>query len=155
VAADFALPMLKLAQDKDDAGVLAIANADALNLPFADATFDAALCAFGVRNFENTEKGLREMSRVLRPGGKLLVLEFMRPQSALVQKGFSFFNFMLSPIGKKISGHPTAYSYLPQSVGGFYSRAEFAQLLRRIGFHDVRKFEHSGGIATSFIARKR
>jgi demethylmenaquinone methyltransferase/2-methoxy-6-polyprenyl-1,4-benzoquinol methylase len=78
----------------------------------------------------------------------------MRPQSPLIQKGFGVFNLVLSPIGKLVSGHPTAYNYLPQSVGGFYTRAEFTKLLVRLGFADVRKFEHSGGIATSFLARK-
>ena len=92
---------------------------------------------------------------MLRPGGKLLILEFMRPQSLLVQKGFGAFNYVLAPIGKAVSGHPTAYSYLPQSIGGFHTRQEFADLLRRTGFTDVRRFEHSAGVATSFLARKK
>ncbi len=157
ISGDFALPMLQIAQEKNLKLVSQnskLVNADALNLPFGEAVFDAASVGFGARNFENTESGLREMHRVLRPGGKLLVLEFMRPQSPLVQKGFAAFNAVLSPIGKAVSGHPTAYSYLPQSVGGFYNRVEFADLLRKIGFRDVRKFEHGGGIATSFLARK-
>ena len=159
ISADFALPMLQIASAKSTPSAGGIApkfvNADALNLPFGDASFDAATVAFGARNFENTEIGLREMHRVLRPEGKLLVLEFMRPQSALVQKGFAAFNLVLSPIGKAVSGHPTAYSYLPQSVGGFCTREEFAALLRKIGFRDVREFEHGGGVATSFLARKK
>lgn len=166
VSADFAFPMLQLAQEKSVQRARKaernnrpirrphFVNADALNLPFANASFHAASVAFGARNFENTEVGVRELYRVLRPGGKLLILEFMRPQSPLVQKGFGAFNIVLSPVGKIVSGHPTAYSYLPQSVGGFYTRDEFTQLLRRVGFGDVRKFEHSAGVATSFIARK-
>jgi len=157
VSADFALPMLEIAGAKSTpsaARAPLFVNADALRLPFGDGAFDAATVAFGARNFENTEIGLREMHRVIRADGKLLVLEFMRPQSALAQKGFAAFNLVLSPIGKAVSGHPTAYSYLPQSVGGFYTRAEFAVLLRKIGFYDVRKFEHGGGVATSFLARK-
>ena len=133
---------------------ITLEKGDSEELSFPDNSFDAVTVAFGVRNFENTEIGLREMHRVLQPGGKLLVLEFMRPQSPLVQKGFAAFNLVLSPIGKAISGHPTAYSYLPQSVGGFYNRAEFAALLLKTGFGDVWKFEHGGGIATSFLARK-
>lgn len=157
VSADFALPMLQLAQQKNSKLTTRhskLVNADALNLPFADASFDAASVAFGARNFENTRTGLSELHRVLRPGAKLLILEFMRPQSALVQKGFGAFNFVLAPIGKMVSGHPTAYSYLPQSIGGFYTREEFAELLRSTGFGQVRKFEHSAGVATSFLARK-
>lgn len=158
VSADFALPMLQIAQQKKaklNAQNSKIVNADALNLPFADASFDAASVAFGARNFEDTGVGLRELHRVLRPGGKLLILEFMRPQSMLVQKGFGAFNTILAPVGKAVSGHPTAYSYLPQSIGGFYTRQEFAALLRRTGFVDVRRFEHSAGVATSFLARKK
>jgi demethylmenaquinone methyltransferase/2-methoxy-6-polyprenyl-1,4-benzoquinol methylase len=157
IAADFALPMLQLASDKSAQRTVQsvkFVNADALALPFVDSAFDAAACAFGVRNFEDTERGLRELHRVLRAGGKLLILEFMRPQSALLQKGFGAFNLVLAPLGKKISGHPTAYRYLPQSVGGFYTRDEFARLLGRAGFCDVRKLEHSGGVATSFLCRK-
>jgi demethylmenaquinone methyltransferase/2-methoxy-6-polyprenyl-1,4-benzoquinol methylase len=158
ISADFALPMLQLAQQKKaklNAQNATIVNADALSLPFADEAFDAASVAFGARNFEDTAVGLSELHRVLRPGGKLLILEFMRPQSALVQKGFGAFNYLLAPVGKAVSGHPTAYSYLPQSIGGFYTRQEFANLLRKTGFVDVRRFEHSAGVATSFLARKR
>ncbi len=157
VSADFALPMLQLAQKKKvklKNETLQIVNADALNLPFAGASFDVATVSFGARNFENTETGLRELHRVLKPGGKLLILEFMRPPSMILQKGFSAFNLVLSPIGRAISGHPTAYSYLPQSVDGFYTRAEFADLLQTVGFCDVRKWEHSAGVATSFLSRK-
>jgi demethylmenaquinone methyltransferase/2-methoxy-6-polyprenyl-1,4-benzoquinol methylase len=157
VSADFALPMLQRAQKKNSKFKIQsskFVNADALHLPFANASFDAAAVAFGARNFENTQTGLRELYRVLRPGGKLLILEFMRPPSKLLQKGFGAFNLVLSPIGRAVSGHPTAYSYLPQSVDGFYTRAEFADLLRAVGFCDVRKWEHSAGVATSFLSRK-
>jgi demethylmenaquinone methyltransferase/2-methoxy-6-polyprenyl-1,4-benzoquinol methylase len=157
VAADFAFPMLQRAQKKNlkrDTQNTKLVNADALNLPFASASFDVATVAFGARNFENTATGLRELNRVLRPGGKLLILEFMRPPSKLLQKGFGAFNLVLSPIGRAISGHPTAYSYLPQSVDGFYTRKEFTGLLQSVGFCDVRKWEHSAGVATSFLARK-
>lgn len=158
ISADFAFPMLELARQKTESRRIgkppAWMNADALRLPFADAGFDAATVAFGVRNFEDTQAGLRELHRVLRPGGKLLVLEFMRPQMPLIQKGFGAFNLLLSPLGRAISRHPTAYSYLPQSVDGFYTREEFAKLLLQVGFGELRKFEHSAGIATSFLARK-
>lgn len=159
IGADFAFPMLELANQKlrityPHRESPRFVCADALQLPFASDHFDAAMCAFGARNFEVTAKGLEEMRRVLKPEGKLLILEFMRPQSAVVQKGFAAFNQVLSPIGKKVSGHPTAYCYLPQSVGGFYTRQEFEKLLRQCGFRDVRRWEHSGGVATTFLARR-
>lgn len=159
VSADFALPMLELAARKTMRKTAAKTpmlwtNADALHLPFADASFDAATVAFGVRNFEDTEAGLRELHRVLRSGGKLLILEFMRPQFPLLQKGFGAFNLLFSPVGRLISRHPTAYSYLPHSIDGFYKRSEFAELLQQFGFGELRKFEHSAGVATSFLVRK-
>ena len=151
--ADFALPMLEIARIKV-AGHPRFIGADALHLPFADNSFDAVTVAFGVRNFEATAVGLGEMRRVLRPGGRLLVLEFMRPKSAPVRQFFALFNLLFSPLGRKISGHASAYNYLPQSIGGFYTRPEFARLLGDNGFTNVRAFDHSGGVATSFLAAK-
>jgi demethylmenaquinone methyltransferase/2-methoxy-6-polyprenyl-1,4-benzoquinol methylase len=96
---------------------------------------------------------LDELHRVLKPGGRLLILEFMRPTNALLIHGFGlFFKRVLPVIGKAISRHNAAYNYLPASVEGFYSRAEFAGLLRESGFANVRAFDYSGGIATAFIA---
>jgi demethylmenaquinone methyltransferase/2-methoxy-6-polyprenyl-1,4-benzoquinol methylase len=158
VGADFALPMLQIADAKTQISNIQIQNsfvaADGLRLPFADASFDAVTVGFGVRNFEDTEAGLREMFRLLKPGGKVLVLEFMRPVSPLVQRAFGAFNLVLAPLGRLVSGHPTAYNYLPQSIGGFYTRHEFKSLLQRVGFRQVRAFDYSLGVATAFIARK-
>ena len=160
IGADFAVPMLEIAQSKIRNPQSAIRNprflaGDALRLPFADATFDAVMVAFGARNFENTQSGLREMQRVVKPGGRVLVLEFMRPTSPLLQRGFGlFFNRVLPVVGRLISGHDAAYKYLPSSVEGFYTRREFEKLLRQTGFINVRSFDYSGGIATSFIATK-
>lgn len=151
IGADFAAPMLTRAKAK---GLPQLVAADALNLPFESAKFDAVSIAFGVRNFEDTKSGLTEIHRVLKPGGRLLVLEFMRPTSNLVQKAAGASNFVLAPIGRAISGHGSAYNYLPQSIGGFYTRREFETLLREVGFQGVRSFDHSLGIATSFLGRK-
>ena len=175
--ADFAVSMLLRAREK---GVLShksqlstsdsqlpalkaqhsFTAADALRLPFASGAFDAVTVAFGVRNFEDTRAGLEEIARVLKApvsgkrGGRLLVLEFMRPDNAALMRFFGGFNVLLSPIGRAVSGHPTAYSYLPQSVDGFCTRRELAGLLLECGFADPRRFEHSGGVATTWLARK-
>jgi demethylmenaquinone methyltransferase / 2-methoxy-6-polyprenyl-1,4-benzoquinol methylase len=163
VGADFALPMLQIAQQKGgahggvsiDRAPLSFVAADALCQPFASESFDAAMVAFGARNFENTLNGLREMRRVVKVGGHILILEFMRPTSPLWSYGFGlFFKNVLPVVGKAVSHHNSAYNYLPASVHGFYTRRAFEQLLREAGFINVRSFDYSGGIATSFIAHK-
>ena len=152
VGADFSSQMLDIARRKDPKHQYI--EADALALPFENESFDAVSVAFGVRNFENTKEGLDEIARVLKPKGRLLVLEFMRPTNPLLGRFFGVFNAALAPLGRTVSHHSTAYNYLPQSVSGFYSKLEFARLLREEGFQDVRAFDHSLGIATSFLARK-
>ncbi|BCM89785.1 demethylmenaquinone methyltransferase [Abditibacteriota bacterium] len=152
MGADFSSQMLDIARRKDASHQYM--EADALALPFGDGEFNAVSVAFGVRNFEDTGRGLREIARVLKPGGRLLVLEFMRPTNPALGRFFGVFNAALAPLGRVISKHSTAYNYLPQSVGGFYSKGEFAQLLGKQGFRDVRSFDHSFGIASSFLARK-
>jgi demethylmenaquinone methyltransferase/2-methoxy-6-polyprenyl-1,4-benzoquinol methylase len=155
IAADFTVPMLHLAKQKPAAGPVRYVAADTLHLPFGDGRFDAATVAFGARNFEDTARGLDELRRVLRPGGRLMILEFMRPTNPLLVHGFGlFFKRILPLIGRAISKHRGAYNYLPASVGGFYSRKEFEELLRARGYRNVRSFDYSGGIATAFIAHK-
>ncbi len=151
LGADFAFAMLSRAQTKKLPELVA---ADALQLPFADASFDCVFVAFGARNFENTRAGIEEVWRVLKPGGRLLILEFMRPTSPLVQRAFGAFNFVLAPLGRAVSHHGSAYNYLPQSIGGFFTSREFKTLLRGAKFENVRVFDHSLGIATSFLALK-
>ena len=136
-------------------GALPLVAADALRLPFADESFDATMVAFGARNFQDTAAGLREMRRVTKRGGRILILEFMCPTSPLLQRGFGFFFKNVLPIvGRVVSRHESAYHYLPASVDDFYTRDEFVTLLRRSGFHNVRALDFSGGIATCFLARR-
>lgn len=151
VGADFAFPMLQGARAK---GLPDLTAADALHLPFRSGSFDAVAVAFGARNFADTRAGLAEMFRVTKPGGRVLILEFMRPTSSLIARGAGASNLVLAPLGRAISGHDSAYGYLPQSIDGFYARREFEKLLRQIGWRNVRSFDHTLGIATSFVGAR-
>jgi demethylmenaquinone methyltransferase/2-methoxy-6-polyprenyl-1,4-benzoquinol methylase len=155
LAADFAPEMAAVGRAKlsGRAGYLGYVLGDALALPIADGAFDGCMAAFGVRNFADLEAGLAEMARVLRPGGELVVLEFFPSRSPLVEGIFRlYFRHLLPRLGRRVSGHPEAYRYLPRSVEGFATREAFAALLARLGFHSIRRRELSGGIATAFHA---
>ncbi len=149
--ADFALPMLNLAQSKKKAtnkncrtGFLA---ADALTLPFADASFDLVTTAFGFRNLVNYERGLREMARVLRSGGELGILEFCTPSNGALAALYNFyFNRILPKVGGAISGSGEAYSYLPQSVQKFPQPKILAEWLKTAGFENVQYERWTCGI---------
>ncbi|MDR3133114.1 MAG: class I SAM-dependent methyltransferase [Prevotellaceae bacterium] len=122
--------------------------ASAEALPFPAGAFDAVTVAFGVRNFENLDKGLQEMYRVLKPGGFAAILEFASPARFPVKPLFRFyFHFALPLIGRLFSGHRTAYRYLPASVNRFPQRNEFLQLLQQAGFKDAHCQSLSCGIA--------
>ena len=151
VGADFALPMLTGAQRK---GLPDLVAADALRMPFGDASFDAVAVAFGARNFADTRAGLREMFRITRAGGRAMILEFMRPTSSFIARSAGASNIVLAPLGRAISGHDSAYGYLPQSIDGFYTRRDFEVLMREIGWTNVRSFDHTLGVATSFVGVK-
>jgi len=139
VGLDISAGMLAVGQQKiNKANLMAqieLVVGDSEALAYPDATFDAVTVAFGVRNFENLELGLAEILRVLKPGGTLLVLEFGKPKSAIVQLGYNFYSFTLLPIlGRLVSKDARAYSYLPESVRAFPSGDAFTQILTRIGF---------------------
>lgn len=151
VAADFAHPMLARAREKAGRGVrrLEFVEADALSLPFADATFDFVAAAFGFRNLANYAAGLAELRRILRPGGWLAILEFAEPRAAFFRGVFQFyFRHVLPALGGFISGNAKAYSYLPESVARFPSPAELEELMKRNGFDEVRFEPWTAGIVT-------
>ena len=130
-------------------------QADAENLPFEDGSFDAVTVAFGVRNFENLDKGLGELQRVLRPGGHLMVLEFSRPTSPLVKGLMNLYSRSLMPaLGGWLSKDRAAYAYLPASVQVFPEGDAFEERLQRAGLQPLRQRRLSMGISSVYIARK-
>ena len=159
VGCDFSHPMLQLGRQKIwkqnlDARIQVI-EGDGLNLPFPSQTFDALGIAFGLRNLESVAGGLCEMCRVLKPGGKLIVLEFSKPTNPLFHKLFHFYFFSVLPgIGNYISKHKHAYTYLPNSVSQFPDQAELAKTLAHCGFQKVGYMNLSGGIAAIHYGEK-
>ena len=118
-------------------------------LPFADESFDGVICAFGIRNFADVQLGLREFFRVLKPGGRVVVLEFSIPQNQFLKTAYEwYFNIILPKIGNIISGHSNAYSYLPESVANFPSQKKFIKWIEKIGFKKVSFSELTFGIVS-------
>ena len=118
-------------------------------LPFADESFDGVICAFGIRNFADVQLGLREFFRVLKPGGRVVVLEFSMPQNQFLKTAYEwYFNLILPKIGNIISGHSNAYSYLPESVANFPSQKKFIKWIEKIGFKKVSFSELTFGIVS-------
>ncbi len=129
---------------------------DSEKILFPDNTFDAATVAFGVRNFENLNKGLEELFRVIRPEGKLIVLEFSKPSSFPYKQAYNFyFKNILPSIGRLFSKDSSAYTYLPDSVNAFPDGIQFKEVLIQCGFSDVKIFPLTFGTATIYLAQKR
>ena len=136
VGADFSLQMLRLGVEKTG---LPAAQADAMALPFLPTRFDLATVTFGMRNLERYEVGLGELARVLKPGGRLGVLEFFRPETAGPRLVHGLYNRLALPVlGRVLSPDPEAYRYLVESMERFASRPEFEAAARRNGFRDVK-----------------
>jgi demethylmenaquinone methyltransferase/2-methoxy-6-polyprenyl-1,4-benzoquinol methylase len=150
VGVDFCRPMLEIAARKSvgQARIAPFIEGDALKLPFADASFDAATIAFGLRNLSDVGVGLRELRRILKPGGRLVILEFSRPIVPGFRALFQFyFSRVLPRIGGLVSGSRGAYEYLPDSVSKFPDQARLAAMMREAGFENVEYRNLTGGIA--------
>src|SRR3954468_12613905 len=148
VGTDFCRPMLKIANEKSGQINLPYVEADAMNLPFNDGEFDAVTIAFGLRNLPNFETGLKELFRIVKTGGKLIVLEFSSPVVPGFRQLFNFYFAQVLPgIGGMISGSRSAYTYLPDSVSKFPDQEALAELFTRTGFTNVRYTNLTGGIA--------
>lgn len=155
VGCDFAPEMIRLAREKGGDAVR-FEVADVLDLPFDGGTFDAATVAFGVRNFQDLGRGLAELGRVLRPGGRLLILEFSRPANALVRAVYETYALVVLPlVGNLLSGGAdNAYAYLPRSVQTFPDAGALTRLLADAGFASVDVHPLTFGIATIHVARR-
>lgn len=156
IGADFCLPMLDIAARKTKYQRVKYLQADAQNLPFPDSEFQLLSCAFGLRNITDTDQGLREMLRVLRPGGRLAILEFSRPQGKLLGPAYKwYFRSVLPRVGQMIArNQESAYKYLPESVLAFPDGEDLANKLRGIGFTDVAFTPFTFGIATLYTATR-
>ena len=158
VASDFCRPMLDRGVEKSARCGAAIewVEADAMDLPFPDAAFDLVTVAFGLRNIADTSRGLAEMARVCRPGGRLAILEFSLPRIAVIRHGYLwYFRNVLPWLGNAVARNRSdAYTYLNQSVEAFPSGEALAALIRAAGFEKVEMVPLSCGIATLSIAAR-
>ena len=144
----------KMKKKKVD-GIIKLELGDSENLPFVDNSFDAITVAFGVRNFEDLEKGLSEMKRVLRPDGKVIILEFSKPKYFPIKQLFSFYsNCVIPTFGKLISKDKRAYTYLPESVAEFPDWENFHMIMDKVGYNKVSSLRLSGGISSIYMGYK-
>jgi demethylmenaquinone methyltransferase/2-methoxy-6-polyprenyl-1,4-benzoquinol methylase len=128
---------------------------DSEHIPFSDESFDAITVAYGVRNFENLTMGLSEMYRVLKPGGKTVILEFSKPKKFPVKQAFSlYFKNILPFIGKIVSKDNRAYTYLPESVDAFPEGNKFLTIFKAVGFKNTKQIILSGGISSIYVGEK-
>ncbi len=156
IGADFAEPMLRAGKSKASSIPVSPVVADALDLPLPDDSAAGAIVAFGIRNVANLDLGLREVHRVLAPGARFVILEFTTPRSALVRFVYqTYFHHVLPRIGALVSGHRTAYAYLPRSVANFPIEDELAARMRAAGFDEVSWRTLTFGVAAIHCGTKR
>jgi demethylmenaquinone methyltransferase/2-methoxy-6-polyprenyl-1,4-benzoquinol methylase len=159
IGVDFAAEMLRLGLTKVRAASLEsrirLVRGDAARIPVGDATCDAATIGFGIRNVAEPARALAEIARVVKPGGRLAILEFGQPRIPGIRTLYSwYFRYMLPLVGRLISKHQSAYSYLPASVGTFPPPAEFSKILAATGFSHVQAVPLTFGIVYLFIAER-
>ena len=156
VGSDFSEPMLEIARQKsgDEGLPVEFGWADALDLPYRDASFDAVTIGFGARNLADLERGISEMTRVLRPGGRLVILEISRPIRQPLAGFYSLWFDRLVPVLGTLAGDPDAYSYLPDSVRTFPEPEALAGMLDAAGLAQIRWLSLAGGIIAIHSATK-
>lgn len=160
VGVDFSGAMLRLGLDKvRKAGLerrIRLVRGDATRIPLPDGSCDAATIGFGIRNVAEPQKALAELARVLRPGARLAILEFGQPRIPGIRTLYSwYFKYLLPLVGKLVSRHQSAYSYLPASVGTFPPPVEFARSIESHGFVSVRAVPLTAGIVYMYVATRR
>jgi len=160
VGIDFSAAMLQIGRTKIrsarvPAPAITLIRSDAMRIPLRDQTVDAATIGFGIRNVEQPVVACREIARVLKAGGTLVILEFSLPRSPALRNFYLwYFRNVLPLVGRLISKHPSAYTYLPESVEAFSSPEAFAQQLRDVGFGTVRAVSLTFGVVYMFVARR-
>lgn len=157
VGTDFCRPMLAIAKNKVSAARLDVplVEADAMSMSFPDASFDGVTIAFGLRNLPNVPRGIEELYRVLKPGGRLAILEFSTPVVPGFGRLFNFyFSHVLPRIGGAVSGSRGAYEYLPDSVSRFPDQKKLLALMEAAGFRDVHYRNLTGGIAALHLGTR-
>lgn len=141
---------------KGYSGRIELIRGDSESIPFVDDSFDVAMVAFGVRNFADPMKGLKEMNRVIRNNGLVLVLEFSRPSGFMFRSVYNYyFRKILPSVGKLFSKDKAAYSYLPDSVYRFPDNEQFLHLLEDAGFYNTRQVKLTGGVASIYTGIKK
>ncbi len=159
VGIDISKGMLSIGKDKMKKKkvdhIIDMQLGDSENLNFDDNYFDGYTVGFGVRNFENLEKGLGEMLRVLKPNGTAVILEFSKPKKFPVKQSFYVYSkYILPTIGKVVSKDARAYTYLPESIDAFPEGKAFEDIMKKVGYKDVQSKLVSGGIATIYYGTK-
>jgi len=159
IGIDIAEDMLSIGREKiakkEVLDIISLQTGDSENIEFEDNSFDAVMVAFGVRNFENLEKGLSEMYRVLKKNGEVMILEFSKPTRFPIKQFYSFyFRLILPVLGKIVSGDNSAYTYLPESVGEFPAGKNFTDILKNLGFQQTKLISLTFGIASIYLGKK-
>lgn len=155
IGIDLSEGMLQVGRKKIRNLPIELMQGDAENLQFDDSTFDRVCVAFGVRNFENLMKGLKEMQRVLKPGGKLVILELSYPKNRFIFSLYKFYSLKILPkIGAGLTGNTGAFTYLPDSILKFPLPEKFIPMLKEAGFGDVKARQYLFGVCRMYCAEK-
>ena len=150
--ADLSQEMLAIAKQKAPSATYMVADAE--HLPFEDASFDAVTCAFGVRNFVHLEQGLKEMLRVLKPGGRMVILELATPDSPIIRPFYNLYTRRIIPwLGQRLAGSRKAYTYLPQSIERFPKGGDFLRIVERLGVQGVER-RFTFGVCRMYVINK-